>query len=61
LAFTKTDKMKQSEQAKTRNQLEKELLKTWEELPPIFVTSAEKKTGRNPMLDFIETALDAKR
>ena len=53
--------MKQSEQAKTRNQLEKELLKTWEELPPIFVTSAEKKTGRNPMLDFIETALDAKR
>jgi GTP-binding protein len=61
LAITKTDKMKQSEQAKTRNQLEKELLKTWEELPPIFVTSAEKKTGRNPMLNFIETALNAKR
>jgi GTP-binding protein len=61
LAITKTDKMKQSEQAKTRNQLAKELLKTWEELPPIFVTSAEKKTGRNPMLNFIETALNAKR
>jgi GTP-binding protein len=61
LALTKTDKMKQSEQAKTRNQLEKELLKTWEELPPIFVTSAENRTGRSPMLNFIETALNAKR
>ncbi|GIL23387.1 MAG: putative GTP-binding protein EngB [Bacteroidota bacterium] len=61
LVFTKVDKLKQSELAKTRNQLEKVLLKTWEELPPIFVTSAEKKTGRKPMLDFIETALQAKR
>jgi len=60
LVFTKVDKLKQSELAKTRNQLEKELLKTWAELPPIFVTSAEKKTGRNPMLNFIETALKAR-
>lgn len=60
LVFTKVDKLKQSELAKTRNQFEKELLKTWAELPPIFVTSAEKKTGRNPMLNFIETALKAR-
>jgi len=60
LVFTKADKLKQSELAKTRNQLEKVLLKTWAELPPIFVTSAEKKTGRNPMLNFIETALNAR-
>ncbi|MBX2896448.1 MAG: ribosome biogenesis GTP-binding protein YihA/YsxC [Cyclobacteriaceae bacterium] len=60
LVFTKIDKLKQSELAKTRNQFEKELLKTWAELPPIFVTSAEKKTGRNPMLNFIETALKAR-
>ncbi|MCW5910046.1 MAG: ribosome biogenesis GTP-binding protein YihA/YsxC [Cyclobacteriaceae bacterium] len=61
LALTKTDKLKQHELAKTRNLLEQELLKTWETLPPVFVTSAEKKTGRKPMLDFIETALKARR
>jgi GTP-binding protein len=60
LVFTKVDKMKQNELAKTRNHFEKELLKTWAELPPIFVTSAERKTGRNPMLNFIETALKAR-
>ncbi|MCE7863726.1 MAG: YihA family ribosome biogenesis GTP-binding protein [Bacteroidetes bacterium CHB5] len=60
LVFTKADKLKQSELAKTRNKLEKVLLKTWAELPPIFVTSAEKKTGRNPILNFIETALNAR-
>jgi GTP-binding protein len=60
LVFTKIDKLKQSELAKTRSQFEKELLKTWDELPPIFVTSAEKKTGRKPMLNFIETALKAR-
>lgn len=61
LALTKTDKMKQYELARNRNELEKELLKTWEELPPIFVTSAQKKTGRKPVLEFIETALKANR
>jgi GTP-binding protein len=32
----------------------KVLLETWEELPPIFVTSAEKKQGRDEVLDYIE-------
>ncbi|MBX2901261.1 MAG: ribosome biogenesis GTP-binding protein YihA/YsxC [Cyclobacteriaceae bacterium] len=61
LALTKTDKLKQNELAANRKAIESELLKTWEFLPPIFVTSAEKGTGRKPMLDFIETALNAKR
>ena len=30
------------------------LLETWEELPNIFVTSAEKKLGGEQILDFIE-------
>ena len=32
----------------------KVLLETWEELPPIFVTSSEKKQGRDEVLDYIE-------
>lgn len=30
-----------------------ELLKNWEELPPIFITSAEHKKGRDELLQFI--------
>ena len=33
----------------------KELLKSWEELPEIFITSGEKGTGRDDVLDYIET------
>ena len=31
------------------------LLETWEELPPIFVSSSEKKEGRDEILDYIES------
>ena len=30
------------------------LSETWEELPPYFVTSSEKKTGRDEILTYIE-------
>ena len=30
------------------------LLEEWEELPPVFITSAEKKTGRDEILNYIE-------
>ena len=33
--------------------IKKELLKRWEELPPVFVTSSEKGTGRQELLDYI--------
>jgi GTP-binding protein len=32
----------------------KVLAETWEEMPPMFVTSAEKKEGREEVLDYIE-------
>jgi GTP-binding protein len=31
------------------------LSETWEELPPIFVTSAETGAGRDDLLNYIET------
>jgi GTP-binding protein len=30
------------------------LKEEWEELPPYFITSSEKKTGREELLDYIE-------
>jgi GTP-binding protein len=61
LVLTKIDKIKQSELAKSKKNFETRLLKDWEELPPIFITSAEKKTGRDHLLDFIEDAIKKSR
>jgi GTP-binding protein len=57
LVLTKIDKIKQSELAKSKKNFENRLLNDWEELPPVFITSAEKKTGRDHLLDFIEEAI----
>ena len=32
----------------------KKLAETWEEMPPMFLTSAEKKEGRDDVLNYIE-------
>lgn len=59
LVLTKTDKIKQSELTRSRSKIEKRLLEQWEELPPLFVSSAEKKSGRSAILDFIDKAIQA--
>jgi len=57
LVLTKVDKIKQAELAQSRKKLESRLLKDWEKLPPMFITSSEKKTGRDKLLDFISEAM----
>jgi GTP-binding protein len=57
ILLTKTDKLKNSELAKSKNLIEKTLLNYWEELPPIIITSAVKKSGRDKVLDFISEAI----
>jgi GTP-binding protein len=53
LVFTKADKSTQREvSANVRSFLE-EMRKRWEFLPPNFVTSAIKKTGRRALLQYI--------
>lgn len=54
IVFTKSDKL--SRQAlKDNTEKYVEILKeTWEELPPVFYTSSEKKEGREEILDYIE-------
>lgn len=54
IVFTKADKLgRQSIATNTERYFEK-LKETWEELPPFFITSAEKKIGREEILDYIE-------
>jgi GTP-binding protein len=57
LIFTKTDKLRKNELAKNKAAFERTLLNSWEELPPLILTSAEKKLGREEVLQFIENAL----
>lgn len=54
LVFTKSDKEKQAVVAKNVNQFLNTLRKTWQFLPRHFVTSAQKKTGRDKLLQFID-------
>lgn len=55
LAFTKADKETQKEVSKNVKAFLDAMRKTWQFLPQHFVTSAEKKMGRDKMLQFIES------
>ena len=54
IVFTKADKLSASKVNQNVEDYKKVLLETWEELPPIFITSSEKKQGRDEVLDYIE-------
>ncbi len=57
IILTKADKLSRAELAKAEKQCKNKLLESWEELPPLFVTSAEKNMGREAVLDFIDKAI----
>ena len=54
IVFTKADKLSATQLRNNVDSYMKSLLETWEELPPYFVTSSEKKQGREPLLNYIE-------
>ncbi len=54
IVFTKADKLSANKAAQSVEAYKQKLLETWEELPPMFLTSAEKKQGRDEVLDYIE-------
>ena len=54
IVFTKADKLTANKANQSVEAYKKKLLETWEELPPVFLTSAEKKQGRDEVLDYIE-------
>ena len=55
IVFTKSDKLKPNTIITNVEDYKTELLKTWEDLPEIYVTSAEKKLGGDEILKFIST------
>jgi len=57
LAFTKTDKISPVQVDKNIAAFKRELSKSWDEIPPIFKTSANEKKGKDEILGFIEKTL----
>ena len=55
IIFTKADKQSQSKTLQNVNKFLNTLKEEWEELPPYFISSAEKKTGRTEILDYIDS------
>jgi GTP-binding protein len=57
MVFTKADKLGINAIEKNLAAYHEEMFKSWEELPHIFITSAEKGAGKDELLDFIATTI----
>ena len=58
IIFTKADKLSQAQLNRNVKAYKQTLAEQWEELPPIFISSSEKGTGREEIITFIEEALN---
>lgn len=54
IVFTKADKLTANKVAQNVAAYKKVLAETWEELPPIFITSSESRQGREELLGYID-------
>ena len=54
IVFTKGDKLGKVRLKENVEAYKARLLEEWEELPPVFVTSAETKLGGEELTDYIE-------
>lgn len=59
IVFTKCDKLSSNQAESNIARYRRTLLQSWEELPPMFRTSSEKRQGREAILDFINNCLTA--
>jgi len=57
LVLTKLDKVSTAESQRNFAKLKETLLLTWEELPPVFATSATNGAGRDELLGYIQTLI----
>ena len=55
LVFTKVDKLNKTERLGFQSNYEAIMLKQWQKMPPVFITSAVKGDGREELLSFIES------
>jgi GTP-binding protein len=58
IVFTKADKLSKLRLNENVDAYKNTLLESWEELPPIFVTSSEKKIGGEQLTAYIEQIND---
>lgn len=54
IVFTKTDKLKPEELDRNIENYRLKMLEQWEEMPRWFITSAEKGSGKQELLDYID-------
>ena len=54
IVFTKADKLGAGKAKQNAQQWMNQLKDRWETLPPYFITSSEKKLGRDELLDYID-------
>ena len=59
MVFTKCDKLGKTKLDKNLAAYRAEMLKSWEELPPVFVTSAESGAGKDELLEFVYQTINA--
>ena len=53
IVYTKLDKLNKTQFLKNKKLMERELLQSWEQLPPMMETSSTKKTGRDELIAYI--------
>jgi GTP-binding protein len=54
IVFTKADKQSVTKTKALISNYKKKLMETWEELPEYFITSSDKKQGKDEILKFID-------
>ncbi len=54
IVFTKLDKLSAVRYRESIKSYKEKLLETWEQLPPVFATSAEKRIGKDEILNYID-------
>jgi GTP-binding protein len=54
IVFTKQDKLSHAQQMSNLKVYKDKLEEQWEELPEIFITSSEKRQGRDELLNYID-------
>ena len=54
MVFTKIDKLSSTSLQKNLAKYKKEMVKYWDEIPPMFTTSSESKFGQEKILNYIE-------
>jgi GTP-binding protein len=57
IVFTKCDKLSQNKVESGVALYRRVLKKSWDELPIMFLTSSEKKMGKDSVLDFVESCM----